>query len=111
MSQDETRPSDIPEAPAEDSLPSPWQPLTRRGVASFSKASIGRLLFVQFLAALLVAAAVVWFLAFVWFPIIRESIGRLPDTGTIQNQQLSTPLTSTAPLAENRFLTFLVDAN
>ena len=111
MSQDETRPSDIPEAPLEDSLPSAWQPLTRRGVASFSKAPIGRLILVQFIVALLVAAAVLWFLASVWFPIIRESIGKLPDAGSIQNQQLTSPHTSTAPLSENRFLTFLVDVN
>jgi hypothetical protein len=111
MSHDESKPSDIPETPAENSLPPAWQPLTRRGVAAFSKASIGRLLFIQCVVALLVAGTVLWFLASVWFPIIRESIGRLPDTGTIQNQQLASPHASTAPLSENRFLTFLVDVN
>jgi len=110
MSHDDTKPSDIHEAPAEEPLSRAWQPLTRRGVAAFSRASVGRLIFIQFIVALLVAAAVLWFLATVWFPIIRESIGRLPDTGTIQNRQLTSPRTSTAPLSENRFLTFLVDA-
>lgn len=109
MSHDESKTSDIPETPADDALPSAWQPLTRRGVAAFSIASIGRLMVVQFVVALVVAAAVLWFLAFVWFPIIRESIGRLPDAGVIQNQQLASPHISTAPLSENRFLTFLVD--
>ena len=111
MSHDDSKASDIPEAPAEDSLPTAWQPLTRRGVAAFSNASIGRLILIQLVVALVVAAAVLWFLATVWFPIIRESIGRLPDAGAIQNQQLTSPHTSTAPLSENRFLTFLVDVS
>lgn len=111
MSHDESKPSDIPEAPAEDALPTAWQPLTRRGVAAFSRASIGRLIFVQFVVALVVAASVLWFLATVWFPAIRESIRNLPDTGTIQNQQLASPRASTAPLAEGRFLIFLVDVD
>ena len=111
MSHDESKASDIHEAPSVDPRPTAWQPLTRRGVAAFSAASIGRLILIQFVVALVVAATVLWFLATVWFPIIRESIGKLSDAGAIQNQQLVSPHTSTAPLAENRFLTFLVDVN
>lgn len=69
------------------------------------------MLLVQFIVALLVAGSVIWFLAAAWFPIIREAIRRLPDTGLIENQRLQSPLTSTAPLVENRFLDFVVDVD
>ena len=111
MSKDENKPSsDIRESTVEERpLSSAWQPLTPRGVAAFSRARIGRLLVVQLIVALLVAAGVIWFLARIWFPTVRESIRQLPDTGLIQNQQLSSPHTSTEPLSENRFLAFVMN--
>ena len=87
-----------------------WQPFTWRGVASFAPASFTRLLVVQLLVALLVAAAVIWFLDHTWFPTIREGIRQLPEVGLIENQQLLSPRLSTEPLVENPWLAFVVDA-
>ncbi len=110
MSKDESKPdpSDICEAQAVP-FPTAWQPLTARGVAAFSRAAIGRLLFVQLIVALLVAASILWFLATNWFPTVREAIRQLPETGQIRNQELVSPRTSTAPLAETRFLALVMD--
>jgi hypothetical protein len=113
MAKDESRPSSDLRSPTSEDRPLPpaWQPLTPRGVAAFSRASLGRLLLVQFIIALLAAASVIWFLAAVWFPTTREAIRQLPDTGFIQDQQLSSPRISTEPLVENRFLTFVVNVD
>lgn len=113
MSQDENKPSsDIPESKPEPRAPSQaWQPLTPSGVAAFAGATIGRLLIAQLIVAALVAWCVLWFLTANWFPVVREAIAQLPDTGIIQNQQLSTPHTSTLPLAESRLLTLVIDAD
>lgn len=110
MSKDEKKPSsDIPESkPGPRAFPQAWQPLTPTGVAAFAGATIGRLLFVQLIVATLVAWCVLWFLTANFFPIVREAIAQLPDEGIIQNQQLSTPVASTVPLAENRFLSVVV---
>lgn len=111
MSTDENQTSsDIPESPPDIRAPSPaWQPITPSGVAAFATARIGRLLFVQLIAAGLLACCVLWFVTANWFPIVREAISQLPDQGHILNQQLSTPHTSTLPLAENRFLAIVID--
>jgi hypothetical protein len=113
MSQDSTSPSTDTRSPISDdrSLPPAWQPVTPRGVAAFSRATFGRLLLVQFLVALLVAGSVIWFLASVWFPATREAVRRLPDTGVIQNQQLSSPPMGAEPLVDSRFLTFVVNVD
>jgi hypothetical protein len=83
--------------------------LTPRGVAAFSRATIGRLLFVQLIVALLVAGSVIWFLATVWFPTTRDAVRRLPDAGVIQDQLLSSPHSGAEPLVESRFLAFAVN--
>ena len=113
MSQDESSPSSDTRSPTPEDrpLPSAWQPLTPRGVAAFSRATFGRLFLVQLIVALLVAGSVIWFLATVWFPPTREAIRQLPDTGLIQNQQLSSPRSTTEPLVENRFLAFVVNVD
>ena len=80
-------------------------------MAAFASARIGRLLILQLVVASLVAWCVLWFLMANWFPIVREAIAQLPDEGIIQNQQLSTPHTSTIPLAESRLLTLAIDAD
>ncbi len=99
--------SDSPE-----SKPTAWQPLTPRGVAAFAGASPGRLLLVQFVFALLAAAAVVWFLRTAWFPTIRQAIQQLPaQEGNIQAGKLNWPEDSPQLLAEGRFLAFVVDTN
>ena len=113
MSKDENKASsDILESkPGLRAFPQAWQPITPTGVAAFAGATIGRLLFVQLIVAALVAWCVLWFLTANFFSIVREAIAQLPDEGIIQNQQLSTPHTSTLPLAESRFLTLVVDAD
>ena len=57
----------------------PWQPITFGGVASFARASFGRLFIVQFIVALLVAGSVICFLVAAWFPVAQKAIARLPE--------------------------------
>lgn len=91
------------------SLPSAWEPLTPRGVAAFAHASSGRLSLVQFLVAVVVAAAVVWFLHDAWFPTVRAAIERLPEQGEIRAGRLNWLGESPQLLAEGTFLSFNVD--
>ena len=95
--------------PESESLFGAWEPLTPRGVAAFARATSGRLFVVQFLVALLVAAAVVWFLSHAWFPIVRQAITHLPDTGELRAGRLDWHGDSPRLLAEGRFLAFSVD--
>jgi hypothetical protein len=86
-----------------------WQPLTARGVAAFASATVGRLLLVQFIIALLVAGLVVWFVHKAWFPTISEAIRNLPSEGAIRSGRLEWPGPSPKCLAEGRFLALVVD--
>ena len=86
-----------------------WQPLTRRGVAAFAPASLGKLLLVQFIVALLAAGALVWFLRGAWFSAIGEAITRLPAQGAIRSGALDWPGEPAVKLAENHFLALAVD--
>ncbi len=88
-----------------------WEPLTPRGVAAFAHASLGRLWFVQFVVALLNAAAVIWFLYDGWLPTIHSAIRHLPETGQIQSGKLDWHGASPAVLAEGPFVAFTVDLN
>src|SRR5580692_2941646 len=96
---------------AVDKKAAAWQPLTARGVAAFSRARWGRLLVVQFMAALLAAAAVVWFLRHAWFPIIHAAILQMPAEGEIRGGHLNWPAESPVTLAEGRCLAVAVDAD
>ncbi len=92
------------------SAPLAWQPFTPRGVAAFARAGLGRLLAVELAIASLGAGAVVWFLATLWFPTVRQAIHQLPERGTIHNRSLDSPVTFAAILAETRpFLIFVLD--
>ena len=86
-----------------------WQPLTSRGVAAFARASVGRLLLVQLIVALLAAGTVVWFLQECWFPTIGEAIRALPAQGELRSGGLEWTGPSPTSLAEGRFLAFAVD--
>jgi hypothetical protein len=88
-----------------------WQPFTPQGVAAFAHSSLGRLLVLQFVIASLVAAAVIWFLVTCWFPIIRQSIEALPETGQIRSGVLEWPENSPVRLAESHFLAIVVDVS
>jgi hypothetical protein len=86
-----------------------WQPLTFSGVAAFAETALKRLLLVQFIFAVLVAASVVWFFSAAWFPTIEETIRQLPETGEIRNGKLAWPDETPRLLAEGRFLSFAAD--
>jgi hypothetical protein len=86
-----------------------WEPLTVRGVAAFASATLGRLLLVQFIVALLAAGMVVWFVHRDWFPTIGEAIRELPPKGEIRYGRLDWPGPSPVRLAEGRFLALVVD--
>ena len=86
-----------------------WQPLTPRGVAAFARASLGRLLLVQFCIALFTEATTVWFLQRAWYPVISGAIDQLPAQGEIRSGTLDWRGDSPAPLADNSFLALAVD--
>ena len=86
-----------------------WEPITPRGVAAFARATVDRLLLVQFIVALLVAIAVVWLLYDGCIPTIREAIRQLPAEGEIRTSRLDWRGDSPRLLAEGRFLAFSVD--
>jgi hypothetical protein len=86
-----------------------WQPLTGRGVAAFASASLGRLLLVQVIVALMTAGSVVWFLHRAWCPTISEAIHGLPPQGELRSGKLEWAGDSPVCLAEGRFLALVVD--
>jgi hypothetical protein len=88
-----------------------WEPLTPRGVAAFARASLGRLLLVEFVVAVLAAAVVIWFLHEVWFPTVRDAIRQMPAQGEIQQGKLAWRGDSPVHLAGDRFLAIVVDLN
>ena len=88
-----------------------WEPLTPRGVAAFARATLSRLLLVQFIVALLAAASVVWFLDDGCFPTISEAIQKLPADGEIRAGKLDWRGDPSQLLAEGKFLAFDIDLN
>ncbi|MEE2948286.1 MAG: hypothetical protein VX392_08195, partial [Verrucomicrobiota bacterium] len=75
-----------------DDLPKEaWQPLTFGGVARFAVTSRWRLLTVELIFAVLVAATVVWFVKQAWVPVIEKSIQHMPLTGEIRVGRLAWP--------------------
>lgn len=94
-----------PESPTR----SAWEPLTPKGVAAFAHASMGRLLCVQFVVAILVACAAVWFVHQAWFPVVRKAISQLPPQGEIRSGTLDWRGESPQRLAEGHFLSLAVD--
>lgn len=91
--------------------PTAWEPLTPRGVATFAGASLGRLLLVQCIVALVAAATVVWFLEQAWFPVVRRAIHQLPAEGEIRDEQLNWSGNGSVQLAGNHCLGLAVDLN
>jgi len=88
-----------------------WEPLTPRGVAAFARAKLGRLLLVQFIVALLAAAAVAWFFDDGCFPTISAAIQKLPADAEIRSGRLDWHGDPSQLLAEGKFLAFDVDLN
>ncbi len=95
--------------PQAEKRPFAWQPITARGVAAFAYASLGRLLLVQFVCALITAGTVVWFLYTAWFPTVHQAIRQLPPQGTIRSGILDWHGDSPQRLADGRFIALSVD--
>jgi hypothetical protein len=91
--------------------PTAWLPLTPRGVASFARMPLTRLLLVQIVFALVTAGAVAWFLSTDWFPVIRAAIQQLPPRGEIQSGRLNWKGDSAQLLADGNYLAWAVDLN
>ena len=88
-----------------------WQPITPRGAAAFAAAPLSRLLLVQFIVALLVAATVVAFVSSEWFPVVRDAAQRLPNAGAIRSGTLQWATNAPVRLAEGRRLALSVEPN
>ncbi|MEI8289354.1 MAG: hypothetical protein WCH99_07760 [Verrucomicrobiota bacterium] len=86
-----------------------WEPVTPRGVAAFARASFERLLMVQAIFALLVAASVVWILSDGIFPVIGDAIRQLPEHGEIRAGKLDWRDDSPQLLAEGNIIAISVD--
>lgn len=86
-----------------------WQPFTPRGAAAFANATLTRVMLAQLAVALILAAALVWFLRVAWFPVITDAIQQLPVAGNISQGKLNFSGESPATLAENRQLALVVD--
>ena len=78
-------------------------------MAAFAHATTGRLLAVQLIVALVVAASAAWFLYDSWCPTVRAAIEQLPDEGEIRFGKLDWRGASPQLLAEGTFLAFSVD--
>jgi len=82
--------------------PAAWQPLTFGGVAAFAGARLGRLLATELVAAIMVAASVVWFLQRAYCPVILRAIQQMPETARVAHGTLQgVPDTL---IAESKFL-------
>jgi len=88
--------------------PSAWQPLTPRGLLAFARAGSGRVLLLLWVVGLILTGSVVWFLNAAWFPAIRAAIQELPAQGEISHRELKISRVSSHPLAEHRFLGFVI---
>ncbi|HTA29204.1 MAG TPA: hypothetical protein VK731_01890 [Candidatus Cybelea sp.] len=83
-----------------------WQPLTFRGVAAFASARLARLLCAEIIAAMILAAAVVWFLHRAYCPVILHAIQNMPETAHLANGTLQG--VPSVLIAESRFLAIAV---
>jgi hypothetical protein len=94
---------------SEQEHPSPWQPLTPKGVAAFAFASLSRLLLVQLCFGLAAAAVTVFVSLQAWCPVVQDAIQALPAQGQIRYRTLQWMGESPTLLAGNRRLAFVVD--
>jgi FtsH-binding integral membrane protein len=89
---------------------SDWpQPLTFGGVAQFARASTGRLLLFQTVAALFAAGAAAFFFESAWVPVLTQTIRDLPPSGAIQDRQLTWNRPAPLRTANSRFLWISID--
>gem|GEM_PF-352267 len=88
-----------------------WQPFTPQGVAAFALAPLRRLLLIQFIVALWVAAGVTWFCYDRYVPVISGAISQLPATSQIRHRQLEWHGPAPVILHENGFLAVSVSTH
>ena len=86
-----------------------WQPLTFGGVASFARARWPRLLLLQSIVAAFVSVTVVVLLSRCWFPVLTQAVQGLNEFGTVRGGELGWPKGDAEVLAENHFLSLVVD--
>lgn len=87
-----------------------WQPFTGGGVAEFARTSLGRLVLVQVIFALGVAAAVLLSLQLAWVPAIKDALANLPSEGAeIRAGHLVWPEGKARLLSERRQLSIGID--
>lgn len=94
---------------SESPKPPVWQPLSFSGVAAFAHARWSRLLLLQGIVAVFVAATGVLFLSKCWFPVVTQAVQGLAEFGSVRGAQLAWPTKEAVVLAENRFLGLVVD--
>jgi hypothetical protein len=92
----------------EPSPPIAWQPLTPQGVANFANATWSRLLLVQFIVAVFVAACVIWLLNTHYAPMISAAVQRTTENTRLVNGKLENA--PAALLANGKFLSILSNA-
>ncbi len=86
-----------------------WQPLTFGGVAALARARWTRLLLLQAIVAVFIAAIVLVLFNRCWFPVVTQAVQGLSDFGSMRGARLAWPKQQAAVLAENRFLSLVVD--
>lgn len=86
-----------------------WEPITPRGVAAFAHATLGRLLLVQFIVALIVGSAIAWLLHSCFFPTVTSAIEQLPMQSEIRQGHLEWSGNSPQALAGGGFLSIAMD--
>lgn len=86
-----------------------WLPLTPPRVAALPFAPFRRILAVQLIFAAAAGLAVASLLASSWFPVIRQAIAALPETGEFRGATLDWRGSSPIPLAGNAWLALSVD--
>jgi hypothetical protein len=88
----------------------PWQPLTFGGVAAFAHGTLGRLLRVQMVVALVHAAVLLWFFSTAWLPVLHQTLIQLPGEAGLQHGQLFWKGRSPVVLGETAFLGLALNA-
>lgn len=84
------------------------QPFTFGGVARFSSAGIGRLLFIALLFGLVSGVVVSWLISTRVAPVVDEAVSKLPPTGSVEQGLLRWPEKTSRLLAANTFLSLEV---
>ncbi len=92
--------------PEDPSPPFAWQPLTPGGVARFARATLGRVLLVELIVAVIVGLAMAWLLRRTWAPAIAQAAHSMPDSARIQNGRLTG--VSDAIVSQTKFLAIAV---